>query len=163
MVIIAMKSDKKILHAFRWAVGHINKGQAEIGAILGVKQPAVSLLLGDKREVKQCHINALAEDMGITPEELMERACRWAQVSATLPTVTAQATAHENVHPIPRRRAIEFRDREQGEVAMEALAEIELLDPGEFRILTDYIMTRRRILRDNSSPAKPRQESSSAS
>jgi hypothetical protein len=164
MIHFMKKRDRKIYFAgLRVLAKDCNLTQTDFAKAIGRDQTTVSNYMTCKTNPPDEYLDIFEKMVRSTREQLMEEGRQELGISATLPAVTAQATAHENVHHIPRRRAIEFRDREQGEAAMKALAEIELLDPGEFRTLTDYIITRRRMLRDSPNPRQSPQEKSSAS
>lgn len=133
-MIFIMGNEKKLQDALNWAVGFLGLKQGEVGTILGVKQSAVSLLLGGKRTIKPFHIDKMAEKIGITPEEVLDRAAKW-NGNATLPTIQLTATASEkpgNVLKIDQEHANVIRLFQNKKLALEInhmLVEIEKDNP----------------------------------
>lgn len=76
-MIFIMDNDKKLFNALQWAIEDMDMKQTDVGSVLGLKQPAVSLLLSGKRKTRLIHIKKMATHMGISSEDLLKRSKSW--------------------------------------------------------------------------------------
>jgi len=74
-------------------------GQKDVGEVLSLKQPAVSLLLGGKRKVRPIHIKKMAAKLGIRPEALISKSEEWVSAASTRVREGACTPGNANTRP----------------------------------------------------------------
>lgn len=141
-----MDNDKKLFNALQWAIEDMDMKQTDIGSVLGLKQPAVSLLLSGKRKTRPIHIKKMAIYMGISSEELMKRSKLWdASVNEERISLgmDIEAVSESDITTAQHKKIIDmFNDKKTAMEINKELVKLEKLDANQLNDILSLIKDR---------------------